>query len=179
MRVPPWLFTLLCALLLGASPSQAAPVEGTDTIDAVEGTDTIDEDDEAEESTSAEAKTPTEGETHEARTPRPPKVEDQSCTSKKDCKAGQHCADGTCRTGECGAESDCSDAEPYCWDNTCVECRADSECGGLASICLAGQCVECVFDADCWCPAQGTGGSNTMATCNTFNQCSCFTPSRR
>jgi len=153
------LVILVCAVLWVAHPSMAEEPQAREP-GSTQGPSTADDDDATQD---AGKKTrDDEGD-----------AEPEKCATKADCKAGQHCSEGGCVAGQCGSEDDCGDAEPYCWDNTCVECRADSECEGLAGFCLSGRCVECVFDADCWCPGAGIGVGG-LATCTTFNQCQCF-----
>ncbi len=80
----------------------------------------------------------------------------------KECLAHADCEDGSVFSGpdatwcsvdgacvECEGDAQCDGAEPFCFEQECVECLNNADCGdGL--LCNAdGACVECVVDAQC------------------------------
>lgn len=89
-------------------------------------------------------------------------VDGTICPGGKDneCKPGQHCVDGTCRTGlkdsVCRKSGDC-DHSYYCPAGTCVELTSEySSCASYKHPCKPGlicsnsQCIKpCIADGTC------------------------------
>lgn len=110
----------------------------------------------------------------------------QTCTFRKDCKAGERCNAGVCTTDtkSCETSNDCNFDE-YCSNNLCQEsaCTDDAQCTGGAYICENNLCRQgCRMDEDC----TGEGevcnrlnvceaGGCTPTSCSPFEECSNMT----
>lgn len=88
-----------------------------------------------------------------------------SCSSAKDCKAGQVCDNNRCV--ECAEDSQCPQGQ-RCSANACIaapECTKDDQCPA-GKVCQAGKCKSCATDSEC-----GPGGTCEAGACQRANKC--------
>lgn len=72
-----------------------------------------------------------------------PKEDDNSCQKDDDCKDGEICDSGSCKSVECTESKDC-DSDEICEKNNCrkVECAEDKDCKDGEECTSDGKCEE-------------------------------------
>lgn len=97
---------------------------------------------------------------------------DSICTDP-DCEGicGFTCKDDLCVVDDsCAADSECTDALPYCVTGACVECKKDADCEDEK--CVKGHCgPECKVDTQCAVFEACQNGECAFVGCRTDREC--------